>query len=436
MIGSIFLFYYAKYIANNVLLIPECENSLIALAPSIFFVSIASCIRGFFNGINQIPKTAKSQTIEQILKSVLTIGMVEICSYYYDDTAFLASIASLTTSISIFFSLIYLLKTYRTLRKVYSLKIMEHNKIKNESVFFILKKILEVSIPITFTAVLGTLGKNIDSLTVVRILTPILGDSAAKLRYGILSSKVEMLTVMPLAFNIAFSTALVPKISADLAVKDFSTINKRIYFSMLVTLIIAFPAAIGLSFFSQPILNLLFPNASDGAELLKISALSVIILAMIQTINGVLSGIGKANVSAISLLVGIVVKIILNTILIPNSYFYEKGAIIGSIGSNLVVLMISWNILAKNIPLEFRLDQIVMKPFCAAMIMGVSSYEIYLYMFNYGMPEKIATIFGIVFAIFIYLILLLLLKVFSKEEILLLPKGEETYRFLKKLKIY
>ena len=46
--GSFLLFFGAKYIANNLLQIPEAKLSLMALSPSIFFVTTSSVIKGYF----------------------------------------------------------------------------------------------------------------------------------------------------------------------------------------------------------------------------------------------------------------------------------------------------------------------------------------------------------------------------------------------------
>ena len=79
-LGSVVLFFSAKVIANKWLQIPEAELTLIILAPSVFFVSIISVLRGYFNGYENMKPMAKSQTIEQLSKTILTIFIVEtIC---------------------------------------------------------------------------------------------------------------------------------------------------------------------------------------------------------------------------------------------------------------------------------------------------------------------------------------------------------------------
>lgn len=58
---SCILFFCAGNIAKDILQIPEAEKSLMALAPSIFFVSIISVIRGYFNGMQSMKATANSR---------------------------------------------------------------------------------------------------------------------------------------------------------------------------------------------------------------------------------------------------------------------------------------------------------------------------------------------------------------------------------------
>ena len=59
--GSTVLFFGAKIIAYKYLQIPEAEITLIAISPSIFFASIASVFKGYFNGKKDLNITANSR---------------------------------------------------------------------------------------------------------------------------------------------------------------------------------------------------------------------------------------------------------------------------------------------------------------------------------------------------------------------------------------
>ena len=76
------LFFGANVIANYWLQIPGAEMTLVALSPAIFFVAISSVMRGYFNGRQNIKATARSQTIEQVFKTALTIILVNNSCYF------------------------------------------------------------------------------------------------------------------------------------------------------------------------------------------------------------------------------------------------------------------------------------------------------------------------------------------------------------------
>ena len=80
MAGSYLLVINANFISNSILGMPEVELSLIALAPSIFLVSLISVYKGYFNGRENMKVTAKAQTYDQITKTFFTIIIIEIAS--------------------------------------------------------------------------------------------------------------------------------------------------------------------------------------------------------------------------------------------------------------------------------------------------------------------------------------------------------------------
>ncbi len=302
LVGSLLLFLGARVISVYWLQIPDAEMTLVALSPAIFFVAIASVMRGYFNGRQNIKATARSQTIEQIFKTALTIILVEIVAIISNtSTQWMAGGATLATTLATMAGFGYLYLYYETRKKEIALEIKSTVNYKYERVRTIVKKILLVSIPIALTAIMSSLNKNIDSFTVVRSLKNFMPEDMAVSQYGILGGKVDTLTSLPLSINVAFSTALVPAISAAKAKKDKETITKKTSFSLLISMLIGLPCTVGMCIFAGPILNLLFPNASDGTVILQISALTILFTILDQTINGALQGYGKLKIPAISL---------------------------------------------------------------------------------------------------------------------------------------
>lgn len=102
---------------------------------------------------------------------------------------------------------------------------------------------------------------------------------------GILGGKVDTLTSLPLSINVAFATALVPAVAAAKARKDKDEIKRKTKFSLLISMLIGLPCTVGMLVFAGQILNLLYPNASDGTIILQISSLTILFTIMDQTIN-------------------------------------------------------------------------------------------------------------------------------------------------------
>lgn len=436
LIGTIILFLGAGYISNVVLQIPESELTLVALSPAIFFVTIASVIRGYFNGRQKMSVTAHSQTLEQVFKTVLTIVVVELIALANGaNTTIMAAGANLATTLSTFMSLGYLYLYYKLQKQEVTQEIKATVNYKPERVKSIIKKILLVSTPITLSAIMSSLNKNIDSITVVRGLKTFMDAASAKVQYGILSGKVDILTTLPLSFNVAFATALVPSISASMAKKDTQTASKRISFSMLVSMIIGLPCTIGMIIFSDQIMHLLFPNATAGSLLLQISAITILFSVLVQTANGALQGLGRVVVPAVSSLIGLVVKLILNLILVPIPSIGVNGAAIASIVNNVVAFAISFYVLKKTMKLELNTNKFIIKPILATIIMSICSYFVYIILEG-NMSMRLATIISLIVAVGIYAISILVLKIFTKNEIYMIPYGNKLYKILERLGIY
>lgn len=242
LIGSMLLFFGAKAIATNWLQIPEAEMTLVALSPAIFFVAVSSVMRGYFNGRQQMKTSARSQTLEQIFKTVLTIVFVELIAMASGvSTELMAAGANLATTGATFLGFGYLYLFYKSEREEVAKEIKQTVNFKNERVAMVIRNILFVSIPMALSAIMSSINKNIDSVTVVRGLKTFLTEGEAKIQYGILAGKVDTLTSLPLSINIAFATALVPAIAAARAIKDNKTATKRTSFSLLVSMLIGLP---------------------------------------------------------------------------------------------------------------------------------------------------------------------------------------------------
>ena len=437
---SIILFVFSEYIAFNLIQIPEAKLSLLALSPSIFFVSITSVIKGYFNGRENLNVGANSQTVEQIFRTILTIGIIEFIAQRTGlNTKVMAAGAAISTTLSEIICFVYLYKYFIIVKKEIGNEIRRSVNYKYKGIRKIIKDILFVSIPMSIAPILGGINKNIDSMTIVRNLKNFMTDTEAKLQYGILSGKIDTLISFPLSFNAAFSSILIPTVSAAKASGNFENAKKKIEFSMLISIIIGLPSTVGLIFLAGPILKILFPNQPEGEFLLQISAISITFIMLSQNISSVLHGLGKTIVPAICLSIGSLIKLSLNMIFIkinPEIFIFggTAGAALSTVISNIISFIIAWNVLKHNINIEFNLSTIY-KAILATTMMSICLIFTYKAL-NGIISYKMCILTTIIVAVAIYLLLILILKIFSEDEIFRLPFGKKMLRILKILRIY
>lgn len=184
-----------------------------------------------------------------------------------------------------------------------------------------------------------------------------------------------------------------------------------------------------------PILNLLFPNAPEGTLILQASAISIIFTVLEQTVNGALQGLGKIMVPTIALIIGVFLKFILNIILVPIPTIGAAGAALATVACHAVAFFIGFHVLKNSINLNLGFFKFIFKPITATIMMGICSYASYLLLESINIG-KMATIISILIAGLIYAISIFILKIFTKEEIFMIPYGQKIYKILEKIGIY
>lgn len=423
LVGSYFLYSFADTFANQYLHIKEAKLSIIALSPSIFLVSVISVLKGYFNGRESIKTTAKAQGIDQFVNTILTISTIELMVFITKktNTERMAAISNLSTTFGNIAELTYLIKEYIKIKPEIKKEILSSADIENTRIKVLLKEIAKVAIPISLTALIMSISKNIDSTTIVKELSNVVGYKEAKKQYGILSGKVDPLINLPLSFNMAIITALLPSISATNGNAD--KINKRIFQSYFIGMAISFPILFIYMCYPNEILNLLFPNATSGWKILRVSAISIIFITLEQINNTILEGLEKPFVPIISILIGVIVKAILNRILVPQvntPYGGTIGACISTVMCHIVATLISIKGLKsiKNIKLNARSN---IKAIAIPLILSIAMIAITKAINNVFFREvfgtinyKVGFIISLVIGMNVYLILTF--KILSKNN--------------------
>lgn len=483
LVCAAILYLGADLIAVHIMNVDGAQYVMRALSPSVFFVCISSVIRGYFQGLNNMKATSLSQMLEQVFKCGLTVVLVlltvgsmpEIMMFFtrvtmlYNDLSgasttppeIMAAWANAASSIATMISFAYLAVFYLRRKKGIEeqIRMSAVSELKT-STGRLMRSILMLSIPISLASIITAINRVVDLATITRgieaafssmiparngmaaILNPTaaqLNDEAVALS-GILS-KSDTLFNMPLALNIAFATVLVPSIAGALAKRDKKEASSKTAYSFLISILLILPCAIGYIVMAQPIYNIIYPAASNGADLLAIMSVALIFSALTQTLTGALQGIGKVYVPAIGILAGCICKVILNLTLIRIPSINIYGAAISSIVCQLAAFLVNFFVLIRYIPIKITLMKYVLKPLLAGVIMGGAALGIYTALYSAlggsgYIVNLTASLVAIAAAAVIYISLIFVLKVMSREDILLLPAGGKLLKLLTKLKLY
>lgn len=399
----------------------------VGAAIAIVFASVLTAFRGYFQGYQNMTPTAVSQIVEQVLKLVLGLTFAHLL--IGRGPAYGAMGAMIGVGVSEVFALLYLAITYAFKRK--KLDILEP---EIETTFLQdLKLLIKQTLPITLNSLIMPLILAIDSFLIVNLLVSSGNSSEISTEmFGVYSGMVNSLVNFPTVFSMALAISLVPAISYGREKReknlDASSVFKLIFY-------IAIPCIFIYFCFSREIIAVLYPSAinqnllSLGALLLRISAINILYISLLQITTAILQGNGKSLAALANVSVAGVIKILLTLVFVSGAFGIYGAAIASAIcysiaaGLNIITLRHEFNFSIKFKPIFFI--------FLNSLIsLGVAIG--FNYLFNLTFSGLISIIFSLLIAGLIYLIFSIIFPIFNDEELSKIPLGSKIVTFKNK----
>lgn len=476
MTGSLILFVLADNLAA-LLHNSAAASAIKMISPSIFFVSLVSAYRGYFQGIQNMYPTAASEVTEALtklvvgyaaaflfmgmtvntsLKTAVDFGTKQIASRDL-RTRFSASGAIMGVTAGTFLSLLLMMIVYAFSKR------KKNNELVTRSRGAILRELVAIAIPITIGASVSSLTSLVDLTTIMSRLVVnsavfdkyefmfregtefaktaaeegwqglLLLEKKANSLYGMYTGQAQTMFNLPLTMVVALSMSIVPAISTALASN-----NKREAVSITesilrITMLFAMPCAIGMSVLSEPILGLLYSGDTSAGMLLQKLSIAVIFVAAVSVSNAVLQACGRVYYPVVNMLVGGTVKVVMNYTLIP--VLGIDGAPIATIACYAVIAVLNIICIIKAVRIKFSITDMLVKPFAAALIMGAAASVSYKLLADMTGGSRICVIAAIAVGCVIYACAILALRGLKRDDILNMPKGEKIEELLTKYKL-
>ncbi len=277
------------------------------LAPAIFLVSILSCYRGYFQGQMNMTPTAISQIIEQSIKLILGLLFVYV---FLPNLPLAVGGATLGITLSELVAFIYVYILYGKIKRLNNCALVITKK--ERKIF--LKNIIRYAIPVTLLGIILPLSQVMDSFLALNIMGKYTSNATSL--YGLLSGVAITVVSLPVSVCYGVSTSAVPSVAKCKSPKEREQNSAK---AILLTFLLSLPCMVICYIFAPFIIGLLFRSLSGeeksiAVNLLKIISPAVLLLSLIQTLNAIFIGKSKPYIPIVTMLLGVILKIVLEVI--------------------------------------------------------------------------------------------------------------------------
>ena len=401
------LFFSADYIGNQVLKDPRTILSLKILAPSLPFMAVSACFRGYFFAVRQVIKTASEQLLEQIAEIVIFALVVNFLAPMGLEYACCAIVLG-TTGAEIFSCLYSFLLYWGELRKL-------RGKASKGRISGGIKKLLSICLPVTASSCL----RSGLSMTENILIPPGLKKNGASYEgslagYGMITGMVMPLITFPSAFLSSFSMLLIPELSEANAAnhkKNIHYIAGRVF---QITFLFSIFICGFFVFFAKDLGLLIYHDSAPGVYL-SVLAPVIPLMYLDSVVDGMLKGLNE-QLSYLSYnIIDSVMRVGLILFLLPLMGL--NGLIVVIFASEILNSTLSIARLMKVTQLKMRFFTWILKPalavvFPGLLLMGLSSILSKL------LPDVLfRVLFELIFTVGIYLLLLFAMKSLTKDDI-------------------
>ena len=410
---------------------PDAWAAIGCLGPSMLLICVMSSYRGFFQGQSNMLPTSVSQVIEATVK--LVVGMVAAIALLKmtKSIPLAAGGAILGVTVSCLVSVMYLRRCFTKAYK--GLPLTEENV---TSFGATTKALLAIAVPITIgSASLQLLTMLETKIYMGRLLNLGFLQSEADTMRGIYSM-CQTIFNMPCSFIYPITIPIIPAITALLTTRDHKGAQATGESASRVTGLVCMPCAIGLAVMAEPITALLGGYEGEklalATSLMTILGISIIFNAVVLLTNAMMQAHGHPTIPVINVFVGGLCKLAIVFMLTGNPNINIMGAPIGTVCCYLIITILNLMSMKRAVPHPPAVIRNLIRPFLAAAIMGGSVWGVWWVLKTVvGITSSlILCALPVMVGVVVYCFAAIGLKAITREDCMLLPKGEKIAKIL------
>ena len=444
LVGFI-VFAFSDFIAGDIMSLRLSTYALRVLAPGLFIVAIMGVVRGFFQGMGTMVPTAMSQIFEQIVNAIVSIigasyllemGKRAAATKTDPSLPFAYGAAGGTLGtvtgalIGLLFRWVIFAMFYPTLKR----RIIKDKSHSVEGYNDIYKVLFLTIAPVILSTAIYNISETFDQGVFSNVMAA-QGHSEKEIAslLGMFTGKYNTIINIPLAIANSLGAALIPSLTATVAIGNRKQINEKINMVIRFVMMIAIPCFVGFLVMAEPILDLLYSgNTEIPARMLQLGAITVVFYCLSTVTNAILQGVDQMTTpvkhGAISLGVHLVALYVMLIVFKWGIYAVVTGNIVFS----LCMCVLNAKALRRVTKYYQEIKNTFIIPIKASVVMGIVTFIVNL-LLNLMMPKGVSTILALLVALIAYVIAMLKFGALASDEIVALPKGAMIYRLLQKL---
>lgn len=407
--SALFCLFGAKYmIPSNQ---PGATLALQVLAPTIFLSGILGVYRGYFQAHSNMLPTSLSQIIEQILNAAVSIGAAWLFIHFFSDgtkegiAKWGAAGGTVGTGAGVLIALLFMAAAYEVNRKQIARHVRADQTGKEDSYREIFRVLFLIVTPIIFSSFIYNINGYINGVMYSELAgRQGVNSEVVSTLYGEYSVYFLTIINIPLTLAGAVPTSMIPEVSALYAQHRRKAARRKIDEATQLSMFISIPAAVGLAVLAYPITRLLFPNTNGTAgTLLLIGAVTIIFNTNSNVSNGVLQGIGKANLPMWNAAIALVINVGLLVALLQLTSLGIYAVLVATIVYSIVICILNDISMKKYVHYKNPWGTVYLCPLLASIPMGVAAGGIYYLLELVTGSNLISLLFAIAIGGMIYL---------------------------------
>ncbi|WP_314626591.1 polysaccharide biosynthesis protein [uncultured Selenomonas sp.] len=417
---------------------PRAYMSVVALAPTIFFVTLLASSRGYLQGWQRMTPTAVSQIVEQIFR-VLTMVLFAslLLPMGLDYAAAGASLGAFAGAIGGLLVLVYFhWKLDKDIEREYGPDLAPPAGQAPAPLGMIVRRIFSLALPVSAASIMLPIVSNLDLLIVPQRLE-VAGYTVPQATelFGYLTGMAVPLVNLATILTASLAVSIVPAISEARALQDTKRVYSQTAAAVRISNFVCFPAFVVVLVLATPISTLIY-NAPGAGPAVLVSSFSIVLLGLHQVSTAVLQGLGHPKIPMINMILAAVVKVVLNWVLTAIPWLGIMGAAWATAADMGVAAVINLYFIWRYIGYRMELLQLVKTMFAAAVMAGAVQL-FYSFVMETFAVNAAATFGSVLVGVVVYIAALILVRGLLEEDMARIPYiGSLGIRFLRRIGIF